>query len=391
MGTYPDNLDVPVWSPDSQSIIYSYGNSMGGGNDIRLIEVKVDSGARKELSDERFFSIAKMAWLPDKTGIVISARKTFGNNNQLWRVSYPGMETRQLTEGLSHYLDLSFAIGADKAVASQTIHISEIWIGPSRNPKNLRRISLAAPHLSWSPDGLLVYASPASGNLDLWEMRPDGTGQRQLTSDAAVDYRPAVTPDNRHVVFVSNRTGAFQVWRMKRDGSHQVQLTMGASHTNPAVSPDGRWVLYNSTVDWHLWKVPIDGGDPVQLTDYVAYSPAVSPDGRLVACVGRSGSRRQLLIPSSGGGRPLMSFDFAEWAPRLQWAPDGKAVFYSSNSGARVALMKQSLASGSPAKVAGFDAQELFDFGYSFDNRILAVTQGEWQHDVVLISGFARP
>jgi len=77
-------------------------------------------------------------------------------------------------------------------------------------------------------------------------------------------------------------------------------------------------------------------------------------------------------------------------APRWKWASDGKAVIYSAKSSARVFLMKRSLAGGAPTEVAGFEADELFDFGYSFDKQSLAVTRGGWQHDVVLISGFAR-
>jgi Tol biopolymer transport system component len=391
VGTYPDNLDVPVWAPDGQSIICSYGFSDGGGQDTSLVEVNVDGAVKRDLSSERFFHIAKIAWLPDKTAMVMSGRKSAGDDNQLWYVSYPGMEVRPLTEGPANYLDLSLAVYTDKAVASQTTRIQDIWVSPDRNPQNLRKITPATRHFCWTPDGRLIYSSKASGNLDLWEMRPDGTGQRQLTSDAAVDYLPAVTPDNRYFVFVSNRTGAFQVWRMNRDGGNQVQLTAGSSYTNPAVSPDGKWVLFNSAADWHLWKVPIDGGEAIRLTDYVAYTPDVSPDGRLVASVGRSGAKRELLILSSDGGPPLKRFEFAEWAPGLEWTPDGKGLIYSAERGTMMSLMTQPLDGRPPTEVAKLERYELFDFDYSFDNRSLAVTRGVWQHDVVLISGFAGP
>jgi hypothetical protein len=56
-----------------------------------------------------------------------------------------------------------------------------------------------------------------------------------------------------------------------------------------------------------------------------------------------------------------------------------------------MSLMRQTLDGRPPLEVAEFERYDLFDFGYSFDNRSLAVTRGAWQHDVVLISGFARP
>ena len=48
---------------------------------------------------------------------------------------------------------------------------------------------------------------------------------------------------------------------MDLDGSDQIQLTTARAKIILLISPDGKWVLYNTTDDWHLWKVSIDGGD----------------------------------------------------------------------------------------------------------------------------------
>lgn len=60
----------------------------------------------------------------------------------------------------------------------------------------------------------------------------------------------------------------------------------------------------------HLWKVPIDGGEPLRLTDYIASRPSVSPDGKMIACLGRNESKRELLIIPFEGGQPLKRIDF---------------------------------------------------------------------------------
>src|SRR5262249_17238530 len=291
--THPDDLDVPVWSPDGQAIFCSYGNSEGGGRNMSLIEVRVADGAKKDLLPDRFFRIAKIAWLPHKTGLIMAARKKLEDNNQLWLVSYPDLEVKQITEGLPAFLDLSVAGDSDKAVATQATRISDLWVGSSRQPASGKKITQASDELCWTHDGRLVYnSSTVSGNGDLWIMHPDGTEQKQLTANAATNGTPAVTPDNRYIVFRSNRSGPLDLWRMNIDGGNQIQLTTGATADNPTISPDGRWVLYNTTDDKHLWRVPIDGGRPAPLTEYPAYYPAVSPDGRMIACMERSEFKR---------------------------------------------------------------------------------------------------
>ena len=73
---------------------------------------------------------------------------------------------------------------------------------------------------------------------------------------------------------------------MDTDGGNLLQLTKGPSDAFPRVSPDGRWVVYSSTRSGssRLWKVSIDGGESVRLTDKYTVNPTVSPNGSLIAC-----------------------------------------------------------------------------------------------------------
>jgi Tol biopolymer transport system component len=304
-------------------------------------------------------------------------------------VSYPGAEITRITEELSSYLDLSIASSADRAVASQATLTSDICIAPGSEPRNLKKTTQAVDRICWTPTGRLVYTSTASGNRDLWIMKPDGTEQRQLTNDPAVDGAPAVTRDNRFIVFRSNRTGSFQIWRMDIDGSNQIQLTGGAAKDHPAISPDGKSVLFNTTDNWHLWKVSIDGGEPVRLTDYVASRPSVSHDGK-IACIGRTESKSELLVLSLEGRQPLKRFDFAGWSSRLQWTADGKALIYRIEHNGGTALFKRTIAGGPPEEIMSLDEDELFSFGFSHDERFLAIIRGGWQHDLVLINDLTR-
>ena len=83
------------------------------------------------------------------------------------------------------------------------------------------------------------------------------------------------------------------VWRMKIDGSEPKQLTNGGGEYLPQCSPDGQWVIYSEVSFDNLsksatWKVPIDGGHAVRITDRHSANPTVSPDGKLLAYYDRS-------------------------------------------------------------------------------------------------------
>jgi TolB protein len=390
VGTHPENLDHPVWSPSGQSIIFTSGDSDGGGQKVHLNQVKLADGTKTELSPEKFYHISRIAWLPGKSAFIMTARKSLGCNNQLWRVTYPGAEINQISDDLSNYLDLSIASSTDSAVATQATRVSDIWMAPTSEPQKLKKITQGIEDFCWTPKGRVIYSSTATGNIDLWIMQSDGSEQRQLTVKSGVNLRPAVAPDSEHIVFMSNRTGSFQAWRMNLDGGNQMQLTDGAPKDYPAVSPDGKWVFYNTTDDWHLWRVSIDGGEPSEIARYVASHPSVSPDGKMIACIGRNELARKILVLSFESGEVLKEFSFVGWSSRIRWAADGKALTYCSVHDGTGNILEQSLDGGPPKQVLDLGEDELFDFGYSFDGQLLAITRGGWKHDAVLISDFNR-
>ena len=384
---YPDKLDAPVWSPDGESIVCAYGNSAAGNQGMSLVEVRVVDGSTRELSSEKFFNIAKIMWLPQKTGLIMSAAKKSEGYRQLWRVSYPSLQFTEISAGLSSFSDLSLTRNGDKIVASQSTRAFDLWVGATRESENLKKVTAVMDKFCWTPDGRLVYSLNTIGNVDLWVMRPDGQEQKQLTLNSATNDAPTVTPDGRYIIFISNRAGAFQVWRMQIDGSDPVPLTSGGGKNFPGISPDGKWVLYNTTDDWQLWRVSIAGGEPARLSDSYALFPSISPDGKMIACLGRNDSKAVLRILSFEGGQPLKTFDLA--APtfssnRIQWTGDGKAVIYGTEHDGITSIFRQPLTGGKPALVMKFE-DELADFSYSQDGQSLAVARGGWQHDIVLI------
>ncbi len=93
-----------------------------------------------------------------------------------------------------------------------------------------------------SPDGQWLAFDTLPPGEDLYLVRADGSGLRQLTRDEHRDRIPRWSPDGRLLLFYSNRSGRYEAWAVPPDGSRVEQLTRstGQVPTYCIWSPDGR-------------------------------------------------------------------------------------------------------------------------------------------------------
>src|SRR5207248_6333457 len=120
-----------------------------------------------------------------------------------------------------------------------------------------------------------------SSDLDIYKSPAAGGEEIRLTSSPGLDDGPEFTPDGAFIYFNSVRSGRMQIWRMRPDGSGQEQITNdGFQNWFPHISPDGRWIVFISfppevAADDHpfykhvlLRVIPIGGG-PTRVIAYV--------------------------------------------------------------------------------------------------------------------------
>ena len=383
----------PAWSPNGETIVFAVGGSGADAQYLNLAEVRLKDRVEKQISFQQWSSIAAFCWLKDGSGLVVSAAEEPGSNSQIWHVSYPGGAVRSITNDLNDYLTLSLAADSSSLVAVQSERLSDIWIIPDGDTSRAVQITndrfAGVGGISWTPDGRIVHASISSGNQEIWIMNKDGSEKQQLTFASGWDSRPAVSPDGRYIVFVSRRSGSVNIWRMDIDGGNQEQLTHGKLDWNPQVTLDNRWVMYTTGQGGprSIWKVSIEGGDPIQITNF--YSPliALSPkDGEIAYAFDEPGSlKRRVAIISSQGGPPTKVFDFPHpFRQGIRFAPDGRTLTYLG-APLRSNIWSQPLDGTPPKKIADFAPHRIFSFDWSHDGKNIAVARGTVTSDAVLI------
>jgi hypothetical protein len=234
-----------------------------------------------------------------------------------------------------------------------------------------------------------------SGNEEIWSMNAVGSDKKQLTNDLSDKSSPFAAPDNSAIYFASNQSGVVQVWQMNPDGSDMKQLT----HVNGGfplfVSPEGQWVYYHHGTDRTLWRVSTRSTEEQQVLDKPSDYFTVSPTGSQVAYLDKQGDQWTLTVAALNDGRTLKTFPLADRMSQLcniVWMPGGKVLEYISTNPALAKnfLWKQRLDESAPHKIAamgdGLIISQL-SLAVSPDSKVLAVVQGKWRYDAVLIRG----
>jgi serine/threonine protein kinase/Tol biopolymer transport system component len=398
---FPNFFKSVSWSPDGKTFACGVGSYVPTYASY-VVTIPVEGGAETRVAAQAWFSIGQVAWMPDGAGLIVNASEPNSaspDSSQLWYVSYPGGAVRRITFDLNNYSGVSLTADAGRLVTVQSATVSSLWLMPRGDAARATQITSGISQgdgkegFAWLLGGKIVFSSKEGGGEDIWVMNADGTGKRQLTSGSGINTNPAASPDGRFVVFTSTRGGAAHIWRMDVDGSNLKQLTSGSGENYADVAPDGSWIAYTLFAGKPtLWRVSIDGGTPSPLTDRQASSPAISPDGKTVASLyweATPNSPARIALLPSDGGEPLKTFDVpqANWGD-VRWSPNGHALAYAVTTGGVSNLWSQPVAGGDPKPLTDFKAFQIFRFGWSRDGEQLICARGIESNDVVLISGF---
>jgi serine/threonine protein kinase/Tol biopolymer transport system component len=189
---------------------------------------------------------------------------------------------------------------------------------------------------SASADGLLIFASGASGDVQLVWVDRD-TKQVSPIADKLTDLQVAVLSPQGDRVAMQINAGATDIWVLDLARGVRTRLTFGpVANTVPIWSPDGVWVTYASPRDgrFNLYRKHADGSgaEELLLSDDTPMLPCDwSRDGKFLLYsrpFSAAGPLRQTWsLPLEGDRKPSMVVDRGGAA---KISPDGGWLAYQS-------------------------------------------------------------
>jgi dipeptidyl aminopeptidase/acylaminoacyl peptidase len=259
--------EIPRWSPDGRWLAFTMQNH------VHIVPV---AGGLPCLISDFAEAASSPVWLPDSSGLIVGVERHESEN--LLLTDREGRWPRALTTGPGDDIDarpspdgrcVAFVHYPHDDLNRLDIKLIDLTTG---------QVSLlaAAPQQKnweprWSPDGsLLAFLSQRSGWNEIWLIRPDGGGLRQLTHLGHEVADLAWSPDGVRLACTVNRNGAADLALVDTQNGQVSYLRTGLGvHARPNWSPQANFLTVeyeDSTHPPDLYRVALPGGKVSQLT-----------------------------------------------------------------------------------------------------------------------------
>jgi Tol biopolymer transport system component len=300
----------PSWSPHGDRIACWGLRGNTGQRDIWTVLAKGETAGKPLAVTNDAPTDWNPFWSVDGRFLYFASDR--GGSVNLWRVSIDEKSGRPLGDPESVILPAGFAgplsasrDGRHMVYESRTTlpsiqrssfdPVSEKVTG---EPVSIFRSSLPILGFEVSPDGQTIIFASGGARQDLFIMRADGTGLRQLTDDPFKDRNMTWTPDGKRIFFLSDRGGSYETWSILPDGSGLEQVTRDSKKGGwwPVFSPDGSVFAVPNGVNSFLFRLGSGAGKgkleplPALGGEFWFDVRDWSPDGRKLAGAREGGS-----------------------------------------------------------------------------------------------------
>jgi hypothetical protein len=357
----------PQFLPGSQAVLFTITTMIGGIEAAQLAVLDLRAGTQKILMRGG----SQSHYLPSGHLVYVAGGALRAVRFDLERLEVIGTsisvvpQIATLTTGTAEFDiardgTLVYIAGAAGDVSNRTL----VWVDRQGREEPLKSAPARAyltPRLS--PDGTRVAIEIREQGNDIWVWNLVRETLTKVTSDPGLDQAPVWTIDGRRLVFSSQAGGAGGAlfWQLADGAGSAERLTHSSNTQIPsAVLADGSRVLFweastESATD--LKTVALDGDRAVQpllQTPQAEFGPTVSPDGRWLAYQSTDSGQTQIFV------RPFPKVDEEKIQVSTAggfgpvWAKSGEQLFFQALDGALMSVDVRrggSWTAGTPARL----------------------------------------
>jgi Tol biopolymer transport system component len=265
---HPGEAAEAYFSPDGQSLI---GNAKLEGDDSHQVyTMKLDGTEVRRINAEG--EDACSYYFPDGQRLIWTSTK-----------DHP-----ELSEGANYSDPNNYPQGAE-------LYVSAL---DGSDVERLTNNEYYDAEVSISPDGQwILFSRQIDGQVDLWRMRSDGTGEEQIThTPEEQEGGSFFLPDSETILYRSwliedqgQRGMPMTIYTIKGDGTEKTQITHEhGTNWAPYPAPDGKHFAFVKMLPPHNFEVflmNIETGEQRRMTYNDAFDgfPSISPDGKTLA------------------------------------------------------------------------------------------------------------
>ena len=380
----------PQILPDGRTLIFTVWNDTGF-EAARIVAQSLATGERRVLVEGGSYARVVFADAAGRSGYLIYARASglLAAPFDVERLQLTGPSVPML-DGV--FTNLSggahFSVSRDGALVYVAGGLAEsarrVAVidrkGAARQLATIRGMSL---FFQLSPDGKrLARSNPAGPNRDIWIHDLDRNTATRLTYRDNSSY-PIWTPDGTRVVFSSGLPDPNLYWKSADGSGAEERLTTSPRAQFPgSFTPGGKSLVFienRPSEGADLWILPLEGDRtprPFLQTPFNESEPAVSPDGRWLAYQSNESGAVEVYVQSfpTGGRKWQISTDGGRWP---LWARNGREIFYRNRNRMMAAAVSPEPAGGTGLTVGqpGLLFEGAFEDVYSLtpDERFVVI------------------
>lgn len=316
-----------AWGAGGNEVLFG-DDSPGHPDALTLYRIALDTGERRRFSNESAGEEDLSPTLaPDQRHLAFVRAE--GTHRNVWVARSDGTGLRRLVESKVNIHNIAW--NPDSQGIYYVQEDEERLIRQRRlDGGEPRPINVGGPirHLAVSRNGRHMAYVQALSEGNIWRYNPTARAFHKVLNLTSNEEDPMYSPSGKWIAFTSDRSARGSIFVMNAGGGDMRQLTFLKGYTASASwSPDEQWIAFDGAPEGHsaVYVASFAGGAPRKLAR--GYMPLFSATGNWVYFTSKATGRNEVWRVALEGGDPVQVTTNGGLEARE--SPDGKWLYYS--------------------------------------------------------------